>query len=70
MLSHYEGLQVESSKSSLDLYPQVLENKQIQPRVMSVIDNKEKTVNITLLEARKGAQKVHNNIKLAKLKSN
>ena len=57
MLSHFVRLKEEYARSSFDLYPQVLETKQMQPRVMSSIDNKENTLNITLLDPREGSSK-------------
>ena len=55
MLSHFEGIKEEYVKSTLGLYPQVLERKKIQPRMMVVIDRKEKTLNITVLEPKEGS---------------
>lgn len=57
MLSCFEGSKEESTKSSLDLYPQVLEKKKMEPRMMPSIENKEKTLNIALLEPKAGSSK-------------
>ena len=50
ILSHFEGLKEDNSKSSFPLYPKVLKNKSMQPRIMYAIDNKKSTLNIALLE--------------------
>ena len=48
--SHFEGIREKSIRSSFDLYSQKLEAKQIQPRVMSAINNEETTLDIALLD--------------------
>jgi hypothetical protein len=48
--THFEGPKEETTKSSFDLYPKVLEGKQMQPRIMFAIDNRERIMNIALLD--------------------
>ena len=57
-MSHYEGLKEESIKSIFDSYPYVIKKEQSQPRTMLGIDNKEKTLNIVLLEPKEASSKV------------
>lgn len=57
-MSHYEGLKEKSIKSNLDLYPKEIEKEKSQLRTMSSIDNKEKNLNIALLEPKEGSSKV------------
>lgn len=57
IFSHFEGLKQKSTKSSMDLYSHVLETNQIQPKVMSIIDNEEKTLDVAFLDPKESSSK-------------
>ena len=50
LVSNYEELKEESTKSSQELYPQVKSKDQSQPRIIFAIDSKDKTFNLAMLE--------------------
>ena len=54
LMVQYEEFKEESLKYSIDLYPQVLEEKQSHLRIMFAIDNKDKNLYISLLEHKEG----------------
>lgn len=56
-MTQYEELKEELAKSTLDFYSQVLKKEQSQPRVMHVIDHKEKNLNIDPLEPKEASTK-------------
>ena len=57
-----------STRSSFELYSQVLEANQFQPRVMSTIDNEEKILAFAFLDPKEGSSKEAQEYKVAHVK--